>query len=78
MQTKSGPPSFPVPAAYPQGKCWCGCGADVPERSYFKPNHDRKAESAVIKRHYGSIARFLASHGYGPVKPAKPACTDEE
>lgn len=51
---------------FPNGKCWCGCGADVSRRSYFKPGHDRKAESSVIEMEYGGVVEFLVEHGYGP------------
>jgi hypothetical protein len=32
----------------------------------FRPGHDKRAESNVILREYGSVADFLAAHGYGP------------
>lgn len=51
---------------HPTGECWCGCGAEVPSGTFFKPGHDRRAESAVIAIKYGSIARFLVDHGFGP------------
>lgn len=50
----------------PTGECWCGCGAEVPIGSFFKPGHDKRAEAAVIKVKYGSIARFLDENGFGP------------
>ena len=50
----------------PDGKCWCGCGGDATIGKFFLPTHDRKAESMVIKMHYGSIAHFLNALGYGP------------
>ena len=50
----------------PTGKCWCGCGADVPIGSFFLSGHDRRAESAVIAMKYGSVVEFLAKHGYAP------------
>jgi hypothetical protein len=51
----------------PMGVCWCGCGADVPARSFFDRGHDRKAEAMLIALHYdGSVAAMLAAHGYGP------------
>ena len=46
------------------GNCYCGCGGST--KGYFVPTHDRIAESFVIKTEYGSIAAFLAAHGYGP------------
>ena len=54
------------PRPLPSGECWCGCGTEVPVRSFFVPGHDRKAESKVIQSEYGSVADFLAAHGYGP------------
>ncbi len=40
----------------------------------LRTTHDRNSESAVIKAEYGSIANFLAAHGYGPgAKKAKDA-----
>ncbi|HUX48130.1 MAG TPA: hypothetical protein VMV76_02985 [Dehalococcoidia bacterium] len=50
----------------PTGKCWCGCGEDVPRGSFFLAGHDRRAESAVILVEYGSVVEFLAEHGYAP------------
>jgi hypothetical protein len=48
----------------------------VPVRSFFVSGHDKVAESAVIMAEYGSVADFLAAHGYGPgaksPKEAKP------
>ena len=50
----------------PDGKCWCGCGQDANLGRFFILSHDRWAESAIIKIHYGSIAAFLKAQGYGP------------
>jgi hypothetical protein len=50
----------------PTGKCWCGCGADVPRGSFFLSGHDRRAESAVIEIEYTDVIGFLANHGYVP------------
>ena len=54
------------PKPFPVGTCWCGCGAATPTRSLFLPGHDRVAESSVIRAEYGTVADFLAAHGYGP------------
>jgi hypothetical protein len=54
------------PRPLPKGECWCGCGAETPTRSLFLAGHDRIAESRVIRAEYGSVADFLAAHGYGP------------
>lgn len=50
------------------GLCWCGCGEEVAPGRHFVANHDRKAEAALVKLEYGSIADMLAHHGYGPEK----------
>ncbi len=50
----------------PTGKCWCGCGEETLIDAFFKPGHDRRAESSLIKLRYGSIAGFLDFHGFGP------------
>lgn len=50
----------------PTGRCWCGCGQDVPRGSFFRSGHDKKAESAVILIEYGGVPEFLVQHGYGP------------
>jgi hypothetical protein len=52
--------------ALPMGVCWCGCGAEVPARSFFFQGHDRKAEGMLAKLRYGSLADMLAAHGYRP------------
>lgn len=54
------------PRLLPTGNCWCGCGAETPIGAFFAPGHDKRAESAVILAEYGSVAEFLAAHGYGP------------
>jgi hypothetical protein len=65
------------PRPLPTGQCWCGCGAETPTRSLFLSGHDRIAESAVIRAEYGSVADFLAAHGYGPGrKNAREASRD--
>lgn len=59
-------PSSTWPRPLPAGVCWCGCGTDVPSQSFFLQGHDKAAESAVIRAKYGTVADFLAAHGYGP------------
>jgi hypothetical protein len=54
------------PRPLPMGVCWCGCGTEVPARSFFHRGHDRKAEGMLKTLHYGSVADLLAAHGYGP------------
>jgi hypothetical protein len=51
---------------HPPDECWCGCGAEIPRGKFFKPGHDKRAESAVIAVQYGSVAAFLDAHGFGP------------
>lgn len=50
----------------PTGTCWCGCGGETARGSFFRPGHDKIAESAVILVEYAGVAEFLAKHGYGP------------
>lgn len=50
----------------PNGKCWCGCGADTQIGKFFLSGHDRAAESAVIKVVYGDVVKFLVAHGFTP------------
>ena len=50
----------------PTETCWCGCGEETGPRSFFAPGHDRRAEAALIRLQYGSVAGFLEEHGYGP------------
>ena len=51
---------------FPTGECWCGCGAETRNRSFFLQGHDKVAESAVISMVYGDVPGFLVEHGYGP------------
>ncbi len=48
------------------GICWCGCGEETKPNRFFLPGHDRRAEAAVVRVEYGSVARFLEDLGYGP------------
>lgn len=50
----------------PLGTCWCGCGQDTSKSAFFVSGHDKVAEAAVVIAEYGSVAKFLAAHGYGP------------
>lgn len=50
----------------PTGDCWCGCGSETGIGSFFKPGHDKLAESAVILTQFGGIAEFLDHFGFGP------------
>lgn len=67
-----------VPAVYPTGLCYCGCGTatDAPNK-YFISSHDRRAEAKVVGDVYGSIAAFVVAHGGGPtVTPRAPTGAD--
>jgi hypothetical protein len=46
----------------PTGTCFCGCGRPTAPGRHFLPSHDRTAEAAVIREHYGSIAAFVSAH----------------
>ena len=50
----------------PTGKCWCGCGK--PTDGFWRPGHDRKAETALLEIVYGdgTTVDRLARLGYGP------------
>lgn len=50
----------------PTGDCWCGCGEETTRGAFFRPGHDKIAESAVIAVDYGGVAELLQRHGYGP------------
>ena len=57
----------------PTGECFCGCGSATPPGKFFVASHDRRAEAAVIRERYGSIAAFVAHHGFGPGRPVPQA-----
>ena len=46
----------------PTGFCFCGCGEVTAPGKHFVITHDRKAETRVIREHYGSIAAFVKAH----------------
>ncbi len=50
----------------PTCKCWSGCGKETEYGSFFLPDHDKVAESAVLLIEYGDVPEFLARHGYAP------------
>lgn len=69
MSAKSAQPKRPA-VAYPVGRCYCGCGADLPDpRGFFVAGHDKRAEAQVIRDRYGNVPNFLIAHGYGPDGP---------
>ncbi len=50
------------PKVQPTGKCFCGCGEPTARNKHFVITHDRKAETAVIREFYGTIADFVVKH----------------
>lgn len=51
----------------PTGTSWCGCGGKTSKGAFFVSSHDRTAEAAILKLHFGgTIPGMLAAHGYGP------------
>jgi hypothetical protein len=50
----------------PTGECWCGCEDETTPGNFFKPGHDKFAESAIIVIKYGSVMEFVLESGYGP------------
>ena len=60
----------------PTGECWCGCGAEIGIGSFFASGHDKVAESRVIREQYGSVADFVAAHGYQPAGEHWPGTED--
>ncbi len=53
--------------AFPNGWCWCDCGARIEDpRVFFRAGHDKRAEARVIRERYGDVASFLLAHGYTP------------
>lgn len=56
--------------AYPMGKCYCGCGAELADpRAFFLAGHDERAEARVIRERYMNVPNFFVAHGYGPDTP---------
>lgn len=50
----------------PTGECWCGCGQEAAIGAFFLSGHDKKAEAAVIRLKYGTVAKFVREEGFGP------------
>ena len=50
----------------PNGFCWCGCETAVGKDRFFSAGHDKFAEGHVTLTQYGSVAAYIAAHGYGP------------
>jgi hypothetical protein len=66
-------PSKPA-TAYPMGRCYCGCQAElIDPRAFFLAGHDKRAEARVIRERYGNVPNFLVAHGYGPDTPPPPS-----
>jgi hypothetical protein len=62
----------------PTGICWCGCGGETGIGSFFLQGHDKRAEAYVHAVEYGSVAGFLAAHGYGTEPGQKNAKAEYE
>lgn len=49
--------------AYPNGRCYCGCGTELSDRtSFWARGHDRAALQRVIREHYSTVADFVVAH----------------
>jgi hypothetical protein len=46
----------------PTRMCFFGCGQATAKNRHFVVRHDRKAETAVIREFYGTIADFVVEH----------------
>lgn len=52
--------------AFPNGRCYCGCGTALEERTAFwVRGHDQAAIHHVIRDRWGNVADFVVSHLYG-------------
>ena len=52
--------------AFPNGRCYCGCGTALEERTAFwVRGHDQAAIHNVIRERWGNVADFVVSHLYG-------------
>ena len=47
------------------GQCFCGCKEKPKPANCFRPGHDRRAASNVVKLKYGDNTAFREHHGYG-------------
>lgn len=57
QQNQQSPSEAPTPDSHQTTNatsnfCWCGCGAVVPAKSFYRPGHD--------SRHVGRVAREVA------------------
>jgi hypothetical protein len=51
---------------YPNGRCYCGCGEELSDRTAFwVRGHDARAAHRVIGESYGSVADFVVAHDSG-------------
>ena len=54
---------IPIEKVYPNGRCYCGCGESLAERTAFwVRGHDAVATHRVIRDQYGTVADFVAIH----------------
>ena len=44
-----------LPVAYPNGKCYCGCGGTTGPKSLWLRGHDRTAMQAILAHHYPGL-----------------------
>ena len=52
--------------AFPNGRCYCGCGNELDERTAFwARGHDQAAIHKVIHERYGNVADFVVAHLFG-------------
>lgn len=67
-----------LPRLLPTGRCWCGCGTDTPNGSFFTRGHDKVAEAAFLAlRYQGSVAQLLQAHGFDADRSVTAAAADE-
>lgn len=58
--------------AEPMGRCYCGCGAPLPENKFWLPGHDHRAICQAIAE-FGSSANLIASLGMAPARRGRKA-----
>jgi hypothetical protein len=44
-----------IPMAFPDGRCYCGCGEETGPRSRFLVGHDRKAMEKIMRHLYPDL-----------------------
>lgn len=71
---------MPGKQAEPNGRCWCGCGAETKPGRFFVATHDGRAYRALRQRFVGKLgndglANMLASLGFDNI--VNGVCRDE-